>query len=272
MNILAIGLGGNLGSYFSDNSIHKVSLQKVVRDEFLLSEFTIAPEVEIKLPKNYFPDLIINFANSYFPSPNSSQVEKMKAAIVGVSESIAKTSSIYSVPVISFSSYFQYPPLRLRPWSAYSLLKDQGIEILRNSSNNFIEITLGDNYGGKRRDKFFDVALLSNLQGTQLDANPGDSLLNLLHLSDICRGIDQIISNLSSFSGHHHFELRSQCSQTLREIVSIIDSERGNETKVNWGAIPYREKEVFEDWKCGEALEGWQSISDLRSYIRNFTN
>ena len=272
MNILAVGLGGNLGSYFSDNSIHKASLQRVVRDEFLLSEFTISPEVGIKLPKNYFPDLIINFANSYFPSPNSSQVEKMKSAIVGVSESIAKTSSIYSVPVISFSSYFQYPPLRLRPWSAYSLLKDQSIEILRNSSSNFIELTLGDNYGGTRRDKFFDVALLSNLQGTQLDANPGGSLLNLLHVSDICRGIDQIISNLSSFSGHHHFEIRSQSSQTLREIVSLIDSERGIETRVSWGAIPYREKEVFEDWKCAEVLKGWQPISDLRSYIRNFTN
>jgi hypothetical protein len=270
-NILVIGSGGNLGNYFCENSIHKNLLMKIQRDEFLSKDFTIAPGKAIRLSKNISPDLIINFANAYFAAASPSQVEIMRSAIVGVAESISLTSSNYSIPVISFSSHFQYPPMKLRPWSAYAQLKDQGVVTLKTKASSFVEITLRDNYGGRRKDKFFDLALISNHLGTSMDANQGESLLNLTNIGDLCRGIDSVISNLHSLGKYEHFEMKNHKSFSLKEVISIIDLETGRKTKVNWGVLPYREKEVFEDWKCADAFQNWQPDLDINSYIRGFT-
>lgn len=269
-NILVTGSGGNLGRYFCENSFYKNGLHCIQRNDTLSSDFTISPGRAIRLPDNYKPSLIINFANAYFPSANPTQVEIMRSAIVGVSESISETSSIHSIPVISFSSHFQYPPLQLRPWSAYSELKDESVQILETRASSFVEITLRDNYGGLRRDKFFDLALLANKLGTNLDANQGDSLLNLSHVSDLCRGIDSVISQLDAHKAREHFELKNHNTYTLRELVALIDSTTNRKTSVKWGVMPYREKEVFTDWECAPAPFNWKPEAEIEDYIHNF--
>jgi hypothetical protein len=270
MNILAIGTGGNLGSYFVKNSRHRHCISSTVRESEPTRDFSLITWDKIYLPEKYRPDFIINFANSYYPSPNAAELRSMQDAIVGVAHSIFNTNLNFSAPIIAFSSYFQYAPIEMHPWSQYSILKDESFQIYESMNSTKIELTLRDNYGGNRKDKFFDVALLANKNGSQLSANPGESIINLLHLSDICNGIDSVIDNLASGTNSAHFEFKARESHTLRNLVRLIDELSLKETSVNWGAYPYRDKEVFEEWECAPTPPGWFPKVELADFIRNF--
>ena len=270
MNILAIGTGGNLGDYFVKNSRYRHFISSTVRESEPTRDFSLITWDKIHLPEKYRPDLIINFANSYYPSPNMAELRNMQDAIVGVAHSIFNTNRIFSAPIIAFSSYFQYAPIEMQPWSQYSILKDESFRIYDGMDSTKIELTLRDNFGGKRKNKFFDLALLANKNGSQLNANPGESIINLLHLSDICDGIDTVIENLLHGANSAHFEFKARESHTLRELVRLIDEVSLKETSVKWGTYPYREKEVFEEWDCAPTPPGWSPKLDLADYIRNF--
>jgi len=271
MNILAIGTGGNLGNYFVKNSRHRQFVSSTFRESEPTRDFSLITWDKIYLPEKYRPDLIINFANAYYPSPNAAELRSMQDAIVGVAHSIFHTNLNFSVPIIAFSSYFQYAPVEMHPWSQYSILKDESLQIYKSMDSTNIELTLRDNFGGNRKNKFFDLALLANKNRSQLNANPGESIINLLHLSDICDGIDRVIDNLVLGANSAHFEFKSQQSYTLKDLIHLIDEVSLTETAVNWGAYSYREKEVFEEWNCAPMPPGWLPKVDLADYIRNFS-
>jgi nucleoside-diphosphate-sugar epimerase len=170
----------------------------------------------------------------------------------------------YQAPVISASTYLQYAPEDMRPWSRYAELKIQAQEKLLDASDlagsNFVDFVLYDNFGGKRRGKFVDELLNSIESGSTLDATPGSQILNLTHLDDLADGLmTQMILMLtkSSIPDEKVMELKSSYNRTLREIVDDINETIDVPLNVNWGNLPYREKEVFEPWNTGLNSPDW---------------
>jgi hypothetical protein len=52
-------------------------------------------------------------------------------------------------------------------------------------------------------------------------------------------------------------ELKSSYNRTLRGIVDDINEMLDVSLNVNWGGLPYREKEVFEPWNTGLTTPEW---------------
>ena len=272
MNILVVGAGGNLGSEFCDMYKNSLKIYTASANPANISDLSVVPFEGIFGISGNDIDLVLNFANSYYPTPSPIEETLMKNAIVGVAEAIAAFSRPREIPVISFASYFQFAPVQLQPWSGYSTLKNIASKIYRDSDSPWMEIVLRDNYGGKRKDKFFDRVLAANLSGNSLDASDGYSLINLIHIKDIVtfihRAIFEILSDTHDF--RTRYELRDQNSRTLRKIVELVDSNRDRTTRVNWGALPYREREVFEDWTSAELPDNWQPDESIIEYIRSY--
>jgi nucleoside-diphosphate-sugar epimerase len=220
-------------------------------------------------------DFIINAANSYWPNPNKAQIQEMEDSILGISETIKASIPFTNAKIITFSTYFQYAPVELMPWSEYSSLKNHALQEIENvcgqHGNHLMNIVLRDNYGGSRKDKFLDMAISANKSQTILQASPGDSILNLVHVKDIA---EAIVRYLSSQSQHKEFlkntyEISSENSYTLRELISFIDTHTKVPTIVNWGSHPYREKEVFKEWGCAELFPYFKETRELGDYVNS---
>ena len=192
-NILLIGSHGNLGAEIkkylnTEDYLVFVTSKKNSSDGKIYFDGT----KPLILPKNLKIDLIINAANEYHVSPNHEETSSMRNATTGIAKNILLSN--LSCPILFFSSYLQYLPSELQPWSDYTMMKSEAVEILKEYGKSrkvtTVEITLYDNYGGERKNKFFDLALDSITSKKTLKATDGESVVNLTHIKDIVRNLN----------------------------------------------------------------------------------
>ena len=261
--ILIIGGNGNLGEAIVDDFSKNFS-KVVVTGSTSTKEF---------LESNEKFQLVINAANRYFPQPTQGQINEMEKSIVGLAESIKNYSIIHNTPVIYFSTYLQYAPKNLQPWSEYSEFKSIAAKFFKHVSVSrsipTTEIILYDNFGGKRKNKIFDLMLQAAIKGENLATSPGYSVVNLTHVKDIVRGIREsaieILSPKSKIVRSYQF--KSAKSYTLRELELMISKTLNIDKFVNWGDVKYRSKEVFELWDCAESPGFWSETESLDNYV-----
>jgi nucleoside-diphosphate-sugar epimerase len=272
-NILLIGSHGNLGAeikkYFEkEDYLIFVTSKKNSSDGKIYFDGT----KPLILPKNFKIDLIINAANEYHVSPNHEETSSMRNATTGIAKNILLSN--LSCPILFFSSYLQYLPSELQPWSDYTIMKSEAVEILkeygRSRKVTTVEITLYDNYGGERKNKFFDLALDSITSEKILKATGGESVVNLTHIKDIVRNLKILIEkDASMFDLKNNFSFSIQTSDTftLRSLVDYIERVSGKQVLIEWGSIPYRNKEIFQYYDTKPILPSFSQKQTISSYI-----
>lgn len=272
-----LGATGNLGSTFAREfrALTKWPLEIIGRPTKLSKDFNITENGLIQSKIGKFPDLIINLSNFYAPNPNFEQDREMHKTILGVADAISNTIDEAGCSVISASTYFQYCPNELRPWSRYSALKTEAKIVIESAATrqgaNFTDFVLYDNYGGLNRNKFVDLLEQSLLSGHEIDCTDGQQVLNLTHVSDLALALVLEVIELSEakHTGLHTYELRSDFTVSLRELVQKAELASGRRANVNWGAIPYRDREVFELWQTGFSNPpNWQPRLNFETYVK----
>lgn len=272
-NILLIGKTGNLGfeinKYFEEKNYKVFS---AVRNPTSQYEFLIKPNEPINLPKNTKIDLIINAANRYYVDPNPEEVLQMHDSIIGIAQSIYLSN--LSCPIIYFSSYLQYLPDEMQPWSDYTIIKSNATEIFNSYGKDrrtvTLELVLYDNYGGRRKGKFFDLAIDSAMKQTSLQATRGETVVNLTHVFDIVKSLESSITSdlFNSINNiNHSYSIYSADSHSLKNLVALIEEVLKVRVTVTWGAIPYRKKELFEFYNNKPILPTFSQNTSLRQYI-----
>jgi nucleoside-diphosphate-sugar epimerase len=272
-NILLIGKTGNLGfeinKYFEEKNYKVFS---AVRNPTSQYEFLIKPNEPINLPKNTKIDLIINAANRYYVDPNPEEVLQMHDSIIGIAQSIYLSN--LSCPIIYFSSYLQYLPDEMQPWSDYTIIKSNATEIFNSYGKDrrtvTLELVLYDNYGGRRKDKFFDLAIDSAIKHTDLQATRGETVVNLTYVFDIVKSLESSISSdlFNSINNiNHSYSIYSADSHSLKNLVDLIEEVLKVRVPIKWGAIPYRKKELFEFYNNKPILPTFSQNTSLRQYI-----
>ena len=272
-NILLIGSRGNLGAELRKcfgNKDYRIFITS--KNNCLNGQIHFDGTKPLVLPKNLEIDLLINAANEYYVDPNHGETILMRNATIGIAENILLSD--LSCPVLFFSSYLQYLPDELQPWSKYTLMKSEAVEIFREYGRNRKvstgEITLYDNYGGNRRNKFFDLALDSIVNNTVLKATDGETVVNLTHIKDIVRNLKNLIDKgglLSKVLNNFSFSIQTNDTFTLRKLVEYIERISGKRVAIEWGSIPYRTKEVFQYYDSKPVLPSFSQSQTLDSYI-----
>lgn len=271
--ILLIGKTGNLGfeinRYFEEKNYE---VYAAVRNPIGPYEFLIKPNEPINLPKNLKIDLIINAANRYFVNPKPEEVLQMNESIIGIAKSIYLSD--LSCPIVYFSSYLQYLPDEMQPWSDYTIIKSEATTIFNSYGIDrrtvTLEVVLYDNYGGKRKDKFFDLAIESAMKQTNLKATKGEAVVNLTHVFDIVKSLESYITSdlFNSINNKNlSYSIYSADVHSLKNLVALIEEVLKARVPVTWGAIPYRKKEVFEFYKSKPLLPSFLQENILKEYI-----
>lgn len=274
-SILIIGSSGNLGSELTPLLTQNYNVYTPNRNQFnswLRIEKNSDSGV---LPSGLSPDLILNLATYYSPKPSDLELLKMNNSIVGVAEKLSELNQVWNAPIVGISSYFQFAPKMFQPWSEYSEMKKKASDILRQScatvQKDFTELVLHDNFGGGRKTKFLDILVDSYRSGNKLQATPGFSILNLVSILNLSQGISNVIESMlmNPTSGSTIYGIHSRRSWTLRALDQHISQITGLKSNVQWGALPYREKEVFEEWEKQNLPASWiEDDHAIESYVK----
>lgn len=273
-SILIVGATGNLGSALTPLLTENYNLITPDRNQM-----NTWPRIEKNsgseiLPIELFPDLILNLSTYYSPNPSELELLKMKNSIVGVAEKLSELNQVWNAPIVGISSYFQFAPKKFQPWSEYSEMKRKTSDILRQScvtvKKDFTELVLHDNFGGGRKSKFLDMLVDSYRSGNKMQATPGFSILNLVSILNLSQGIANVIESMlaNPTGGSAIYGIHSKRSWTLRALDEHISQITGLNSNVQWGTLPYREKEVFEEWEKQHLPASW--IEDdyaIESYV-----
>lgn len=130
-----------------------------------------------------------------------------------------------------------------------------------------------DTYGlGDPRKKLLSVMRQAADTGEILKMSPGDQEIDLLNIEDVVSAFIQAAQAQQNRtpSDVQEFYLRSGEIYTLKELASLFSKVLGKPINVDWGARPYRAREVMKTWKSGETLPGWKAKIKLAAGLKEF--
>jgi len=274
-----IGCTGNIGTLVFNELIkggHNVACVKRA------SNTETSPQIilhrGVTNVRDFEPKIIINLANYYSPDQKA-DFSRMKDSTLGVASAIVNQNVQWKAKIIHTSSYFQYCPIEMRPWSKYAEFKTKSLVTLEESCKinnvNLINFILYDNYGGKNKSKFFDLLIKATALGQNLNATFGEQVLNLINIQNIVSAIiyecnDNAQKNRAQIL---NYDLRSDFTRSLLDLDKIVCSVLNSESRVIWGSKSYREKEVFNLWDQEfDSPVDWAPKDNIYEYITEQAN
>jgi nucleoside-diphosphate-sugar epimerase len=69
-------------------------------------------------------------------------------------------------------------------------------------------------------------------------------------------------------TGHKRYAISSEEVVKLKDLVKLYEQVPRSKLKIEWGARPYRAREVMVPWDKGESLPGWRPLTSLQEGIR----
>jgi nucleoside-diphosphate-sugar epimerase len=143
----------------------------------------------------------------------------------------------------------------------------------QNSSRfQFIDVRLQHMYGpGDAIEKFFSMVLhCCRCNRNALALTQGQQRRDFIYIDDVVSAYDTIIKNLDAFSDADQVDVGSGEAPTIRHVVETIHSLTGSRTKLQFGALPYRENEVMFSQADLHRMRGlgWEPEYDLEKGIR----
>lgn len=154
--------------------------------------------------------------------------------------------------------------------SFYSLSKSHFDDWMLHYSDriNCINILLEHFYGPNDDPTKFVSFIINNLKQNhdKIDLTKGEQERDFIYIDDVVNAFLVVINAVDSFSGMTTLELGSGEPVKIRDFVTLAKRLAKNEvTKLNFGAIPYRENEVMQSRADITKLRalGWVNKTDL---------
>lgn len=132
-------------------------------------------------------------------------------------------------------------------------------------------LKLFDTYGPTdRRRKIVNLLIDSMSQGSRIELSPGEQLIDLVHVDDVCRAfiaLMEMFMRNSPTKPSYGVSSGEQISlMALAEIIkkAVNPSFDG----LVWGARAYRKREVMTNWRQGlQTIDGWNPLISLEKGI-----
>ena len=166
--------------------------------------------------------------------------------------------------------------MEYRPVNLYAATKQAFIDVAKfyteTSDIHFVTLKICDTYGpNDPRKKIMSLFKQYADSGEQLKMSPGEQKINLLYIDDVTQGFITLMNLL-----HNNVELREEYVlsaknlYSLKELASIFEQVSHKKLNIEWGGLPYREREVMTPWQMGTPIPGWEQTIDIFQGIQLF--
>lgn len=256
MIILLTGSTGFLGSYllksFVKSGYEVIALKRSTSNTYRINDYlkkvTLYNIDKVNLEdifKKHKINIVINTVTNYGRIDNKIS-------------SILDTNLIFGLKLLEESvnsnakAFINTDTLLERNINAYALSKAQlvdWIKFLSNKNTKMVNIKIEHMYGPKDDENKFIYWLINQLKqnAEKIDLTSGVQKRDFIYIDDIVNAYEIIIQNINTFSNYEEFELGSGNSIEVKNFVEKIYQEISNKqtlsTKLNFGAVSYRDNE-----------------------------
>jgi len=224
-------------------------------------------------------DTVVHLASLYLKDHQSHQIENLISSNISFGTRLLEASVKSSVKsFINTGTFWQHFDNKIySPVNLYAASK-QAFEMIaryyQESSNIlFTTLYLNDTYGpGDTRKKILNI-WKAMTDTDSMDMSPGEQKINLLHIRDVVRGYLRLIHLVQSgnlTSSAVSYVLKSDEEMTLRQLAALFERIAQKKLNINWGALPYKDREVMTVWDGGTTVAGWEPLVSLKEGLKEF--
>lgn len=226
------------------------------------------------------PNVIFHLATDQQKQHTPAGIDAMLNVNIALGTHLLEAACAFGgVPFINIGSYWQFRgSSETDPVNLYAATKSAFFEIVKYYNavrgNPIVNLLLVDTYGeNDPRDKILDLLIRAAMSGTAVDLSPGEQALEFVHVDDVVAGMictaEQLLGGqLTSGS----FGLATGKTITLRNAAMLVADVVGRQVPVNWGALPYANRQIMDARVPYPQLTGWQPVISLRDGITRLVN
>jgi len=212
------------------------------------------------------PDVVFHLASLFLAQHTPRQIVPLIESNITLGTQLLEAMSAVGVTslVNAGTSWQHFHCEGYRPVNLYAATKQAFEDILAYYADagdiRAVTLSLFDSYGpGDTRKKLLRTLRDSLKTDKELHMSPGDQVIDLVHVDDIC---EAFLHAARLLRDPKHPPLASYAisggqRMTLRQIVATLEQAAGRTVRVNWGARAYRPREVMHLWD-GPPMPGWQ--------------
>ena len=222
------------------------------------------------------PDVVFHLASLFLASHEVGHVEPLIRSNVlfgtQIAEATAKLGPHRLVNVGTSWQHFEgrnYSPVCLYA-ATKQAFEDVLVYYVEVCGLQVVTLKLYDTYGPEDfRPKLLSLLREAAQTATKLQMSAGEQLIDLVYIDDIVEALLVAAQRLLNgrVQAAESYAVCSGILRPLREVVEIYERITGYKVDVEWGARPYRLREVMVPWS-GPPLPGWTSRTSLEDGIR----
>ena len=216
---------------------------------------------------------VVNLAGKYWFKPNISQIRQMIESNIALPSIIADciTDGDHDVTWIQASTFMQhYDSAKYDPTCFYASTKQAGEVALDAFIVHGIQVKtlvlphiFGEN---DERVKLLNYLIQQGLKLSPIKVSSGTQIMDLVHVNDVVSAI-KFALNPTLPCGR--YQISSNKSITIKEIISFISSQLETSLEVEYDSSKDRDRDVYKIWSCAQPLPNWSPSVDLYDWIKN---
>jgi len=219
------------------------------------------------------PQIVVHLASYFVPRHKPQDVSPLISSNIDFPSKLIDIMSQMGVnKFINTGTYWQhYQDAPYDPISLYAATKQAFEDILQYYVNtqkiDAITLKLFDTYGvGDTRRKVLNLLLDAAISEESLQLSPGEQRINLVNVDDVVKAYEVAINIILNRSGYQHdlYGIADRTTYSLHELAEIVAEVSGKKIQAEWGALPYRDREVMKPWSTHKILPDWQPTVTIR--------
>ncbi|HEO66185.1 MAG TPA: NAD(P)-dependent oxidoreductase [Spirochaetes bacterium] len=252
-----------------------------VQNSLSIHAFNGKTEQMLEILSKVFPDVVFHVASMVVGEHKPAQVEELISSNITFGNQLLEAMSISGVSkFVNIGTYWehyenkQYSPVNLYAATKYAFqnILQYYVEAKDISANT---LKLFDTYGpNDPRPKILNLLLNAVRTGEKLVMSPGKQKLDLVYIDDVVNAFLTAAERLlaGNVRGHEIYGVGTGEFVSLRNLVQVVEKIAGNSIHVEWGAKPYRPRDVMFPWDYKTQLSGWVAKVGLEEGIRRCWN
>lgn len=212
------------------------------------------------------PDVVFHLASLFLSQHEVKDIEPLIASNVLFGSQLLEAMKINEINYIinTGTSWQHYNNEEYNPVCLYAATKQAFEAILEYYVQacriKAITLKLFDTYGpDDPRPKLFNLLDEAVTSGIPLNMSQGEQLIDLVHIDDVTEAY--LIAAKQLLNGeileHESYAVSSANPISLKKLVALYSELTKQPVEINWGARPYRDREVMTPWNKVGAIKGW---------------